>query len=589
MTTKIGSVYLEIEAKMTKLEADLAKANRTLSRFDKDARAAGGRIEGAFKKIDATASVAAKTLAGFAAGIGVGLLQGGAKAILDFADNLATAADQANISVTRYQTLKGAFRSLEVDAEDFDKILRKLITTQGDVASGAENAATKAFDKLGISAKIMSGEITTTDGLIDALAISLGDIEDPSKRASIAADIVSQKLGPQLAAAIGDGGKALKKAETDFTNTGKVIDEQMIEKLADANEKWDSFVENIQSKSVIFAASAIGAFEKVGDAIDRFIANSVLASPFAGDEAQMFAQDVLIKQHRAKLDRMAEEQQRAVEKLNKVRLSGLDWLNPKNPIVLDPDPDPAKRTRTAPTKPTFSPADLRLGNDLPPVELPISLDVDKPLIDLDKMNVGLEGLRQRVTAADIALADTFDTELFERVQNIGDAFEQDVARSLADIIVYGDSLGDSMEQAFKRMASAMLEAVIQAQVLKPLLESMGFSSGGGAFTSIFGGFFADGGRPPMGKVSVVGERGPELFVPDFAGRILPNEIFANMGGGGGGDVNSITINAPGATAETVQMIRRELVNALPIFQKASFAYTQNRVARNRHALARGLG
>ena len=34
--------------------------------------------------------------------------------------------------------------------------------------------------------------------------------------------------------------------------------------------------------------------------------------------------------------------------------------------------------------------------------------------------------------------------------------------------------------------------------------------------------FADGGRPPMGEVSVVGERGPELFVPDQPGSILSN-------------------------------------------------------------------
>lgn len=50
--------------------------------------------------------------------------------------------------------------------------------------------------------------------------------------------------------------------------------------------------------------------------------------------------------------------------------------------------------------------------------------------------------------------------------------------------------------------------------------------------SIIGGFFADGGRPPMGKVSVVGERGPELFVPDSAGRIIPNNRAANFAGGG---------------------------------------------------------
>lgn len=54
-----------------------------------------------------------------------------------------------------------------------------------------------------------------------------------------------------------------------------------------------------------------------------------------------------------------------------------------------------------------------------------------------------------------------------------------------------------------------------------------------------GGFFnfANGGRPPVGAASIVGERGPELFVPDSAGTIIPNGKF-----GGGG---SITINVTG--------------------------------------------
>ena len=36
-------------------------------------------------------------------------------------------------------------------------------------------------------------------------------------------------------------------------------------------------------------------------------------------------------------------------------------------------------------------------------------------------------------------------------------------------------------------------------------------------------FFADGGRPMVGEVSLVGENGPELFVPDSPGRIVSNE------------------------------------------------------------------
>jgi hypothetical protein len=34
--------------------------------------------------------------------------------------------------------------------------------------------------------------------------------------------------------------------------------------------------------------------------------------------------------------------------------------------------------------------------------------------------------------------------------------------------------------------------------------------------------FASGGRPPVGRPSIVGERGAELFVPDSAGKIIPN-------------------------------------------------------------------
>ena len=43
-----------------------------------------------------------------------------------------------------------------------------------------------------------------------------------------------------------------------------------------------------------------------------------------------------------------------------------------------------------------------------------------------------------------------------------------------------------------------------------------------ALLGAFGGFFANGGRPPVGRPSIVGEKGAELFVPDSAGTIIPN-------------------------------------------------------------------
>lgn len=57
--------------------------------------------------------------------------------------------------------------------------------------------------------------------------------------------------------------------------------------------------------------------------------------------------------------------------------------------------------------------------------------------------------------------------------------------------------------------------------------------------SLFG--FANGGSPPVGRPSIVGERGPELFVPNVAGKIIPNNQLGSLGGGGA-VVNHYTYN-----------------------------------------------
>ena len=62
-----------------------------------------------------------------------------------------------------------------------------------------------------------------------------------------------------------------------------------------------------------------------------------------------------------------------------------------------------------------------------------------------------------------------------------------------------------------------------------------------------GGFFANGGRPPVGKPSIVGERGPELFVPnDRPGTIIPNHELGGMGGSTNIVVN---VDASGSSVE----------------------------------------
>ena len=64
--------------------------------------------------------------------------------------------------------------------------------------------------------------------------------------------------------------------------------------------------------------------------------------------------------------------------------------------------------------------------------------------------------------------------------------------------------------------------------------------------------FANGGRPPVGRPSLVGERGAELFVPDRAGTIIPNHEL------GGGTNIVVNVDASGSSVEGDEEQGREL-------------------------------
>jgi hypothetical protein len=87
---------------------------------------------------------------------------------------------------------------------------------------------------------------------------------------------------------------------------------------------------------------------------------------------------------------------------------------------------------------------------------------------------------------------------------------------------------------------------------------------------IFGGF-ADGGIPPVDQVSLVGEKGPELFLPSEKGRIIPNNKLKDMGG------SPVNINQTLNITEAMnpEAFQRELVkNNQQVVGMVQQAYTR---------------
>ena len=73
--------------------------------------------------------------------------------------------------------------------------------------------------------------------------------------------------------------------------------------------------------------------------------------------------------------------------------------------------------------------------------------------------------------------------------------------------------------------------------------NLGINKPSNFLVSGLGGLFANGGRPPVGKASLVGERGAELFVPRSSGTIIPN----NQLGGSTTNIVNVSVDASGSS------------------------------------------
>jgi lambda family phage tail tape measure protein len=94
--------------------------------------------------------------------------------------------------------------------------------------------------------------------------------------------------------------------------------------------------------------------------------------------------------------------------------------------------------------------------------------------------------------------------------------------------------------SFKSLARSIIQDLIAIQLrasatglfksLFGMYANGGFGTGNAYGNQDIGGFLADGGSANANTPYVVGERGPELFVPRSSGTVIPNHALAGAGG-----------------------------------------------------------
>jgi hypothetical protein len=137
--------------------------------------------------------------------------------------------------------------------------------------------------------------------------------------------------------------------------------------------------------------------------------------------------------------------------------------------------------------------------------------------------ISLEQLKEAVGTR-IGEATSEASDDFGDLERAIDGFAQKSAQSVADFAFGAEtSFSDMVDSFLKDLARIAL----QKTIFDPIAESFGgiFTGGGNPFAGIFGGARAGGGNVKAGYSYNVGELGPERFVPDTNGRILPaNQI-----------------------------------------------------------------
>ena len=122
-----------------------------------------------------------------------------------------------------------------------------------------------------------------------------------------------------------------------------------------------------------------------------------------------------------------------------------------------------------------------------------------------------------------------------------------IAQGFEDAILSGQKLGEVV----RSLGRDLLRLVFSQMVTQPLATGIGKALRGIPFMAM-------GGPVSSGSPYVVGEQGPELFVPHASGTIVPNK---KMGGGGGSGSGGVTVNyniAAGVSrAELVPILEQE--------------------------------
>ena len=614
MTQIDERLVLAIEANTKQLERGMRRVEKVTGQ---SMRKTATHVSSLDRRMKAAAATARNFGRAFVAGIVGAGATGALRALRDLvgeASRLAKDARNVGLVAEEYQRLQFGFEIAGVEASNFSKSMEQLNRRLTEAQTGTGNLK-KILDANNISLFEADGTLKNTSRLLREYADLIKNAESSQNRLYLATEAFGRS-GTQMALALMNGASGVRELEQEASRAGGVLDAELLRKAEDIDDQWTRLART-------FSVTVKGAILDVLAALhsaEREVTSGELVRQAITDiegRAASLRRELALANVNQDTSRAA-ELEADIDRIE-TRLQSLQ----QQATTLDAGlsygpPRRGGRRRAAPvtaipTTPTRSPSggsgggtvrrnaaqqvidQLRfeaeqlgrtsqaqdLYNRLQQAGVDINSEAGQKIADLVEANHSLRDAQEAAASS------------AERASDIQRQFGRSAVSALSDVVIYG---GDA-EAAMARLAQSIADAALQAALLDdgPLADLFGgggvgaakggkVKGGGGLgsiLSSVFAGFFADGGRIPRGQFGIVGEAGPE-FVSGPA-------MVTPMGGGTRVQVNVINRGEPvdaqiGGQRQTAGGVEIDVVIDRITARKAT-----DPASNLNRALTRGLG
>lgn len=527
-------------------------------------------VDGVIGKLGKLGAKAGEVGALLTKGLGLGVAAVGAymvaatRSALKYGDELDSLSKRLNMSTEGVASLRYAASQMGVD---FNELAGSIGLMTKNIANAAVQGGplTNTLNSIGLSAKTLAG--MSPEDQFNEIVKSLSSMGSEANRTQAAYAIFGRSASAVLPM-IREGAKALEEAQAEAKRLGIALDGVDVAKLdmaGDAMSKTKDAAQglsntiglelspyiaaaaNLMTEWLIKGRPLVGslhrAFLMMGAAITNAVAGSV-----AGASTMLNA---FIKGAKAALNTLPFiELDASTGGLEGVIAKATDMANKAGEGFKElgaGDGSPVFKKFQAQAEEAGAKAKEAVKGVTTEIK-EVKKEAEKPLKITwdDEFNDAWDAINKRVREGQLKAMDPLQrglerySDTLKEAQKNGEDWAGVTERgmkSLEDAFLETATTGKlAFGDMFKSISNDIARIIIQRGVTQPLGNAISGAIGGFDFSKVFGSLFggarAGGGDVTSGKAYLVGEKGPEIHVPDGNGTIIPNNKLGGMGSGG---------------------------------------------------------